>query len=171
MTTDEGGWTVFQRRQDGSVDFYRKWVEYEEGFGDLNGEFWLGLEKIHRLTRHTKTHSLRVEMTTSSNFLQFAEYSSFRIKDGTTANHYMLEVGGYTGTAGDGLSVHNGSKFSTYDKDNDSWGSNCAESHKGAWWYYACHRSNLNGDYNSPLLQWGLSGTVVKATEMKAREN
>ena len=170
MTTDGGGWTVFQRRQDGSVDFYRKWTEYEEGFGDLNGEFWLGLEKIHRLTHHSKTHSLRVEITTSSNVVRFAKYSLFRIKDGTTANQYMLEVGAYTGTAGDWLGYHSGSKFSTLDRKNESYRTSCAVGAKGAWWYKACYRSSLNSDYKSNFLKWGL-GTVVKATEMKAREN
>ena len=123
MTTDGGGWTVFQRRQDGSVNFYRNWVEYEEGFGDLNGEFWLGLEKIDRLTRHTKTHSLRIDMTTKTNLKRYAKYSSFHVKDGTTVNQYMLEVGGYTGNMGGGdrLSYHNGKKFSTYDRDNECW--------------------------------------------------
>lgn len=33
---------VFQRRQDGSVDFYRNWTEYQHMFGDLEGNFWLG---------------------------------------------------------------------------------------------------------------------------------
>ena len=60
METDSGGWTVFQRRKDGSLDLNRNWVDYEEGFGDLTGEFWLGLSKVHRLTRDG-TNSLQVD--------------------------------------------------------------------------------------------------------------
>ena len=60
METDGGGWTVFQRRQDGSVDFYRNWTDYENGFGNLTGEFWLGLSKINRLTKASNT--LRVDL-------------------------------------------------------------------------------------------------------------
>ncbi|XP_040038912.1 fibrinogen like 1B isoform X1 [Gasterosteus aculeatus] len=49
---DGGGWTVFQRRRNGKVDFSRDWVDYRDGFGDFklwNDEFWLGNEHIHSL--------------------------------------------------------------------------------------------------------------------------
>ena len=84
------GWTVFQRRMDGSVDFYLKWADYQKGFGDLNGEFWLGLDKIHRLTG-TGNSRLRVDLKDFANVKKFAQYSSFSV--GNPLTKYKLTVG------------------------------------------------------------------------------
>ena len=96
METDGGGWTVFQRRQDGSVDFYRNWTDYEDGFGNLTGEFWLGLGKINRLTKEEQSSTLRVDLGDFDNNTAYAQYTTFRVDDNTT--EYTLIVGGYSGT-------------------------------------------------------------------------
>ena len=142
MRTDGGGWTVFQRRQDGSVDFYRGWNDYKSGFGQLTAEFWLGNDKIHRLTA-ARPSSLRVELEDWNGVRVFAKYGKFKIGDEQVK--YRLEVGSYSGTAGDSLTYHNNMAFSTQDRDNDGSSSNCAVLFTGAWWYNRCHSSNLNG--------------------------
>ena len=145
METDGGGWVVFQRRMDGTVDFYRNWTDYVKGFGDLNGEFWLRLNKIHRLTTAQSTGStaLRADMKDFNGIMRYAKYTTFRVLD--SSRKYQLNIAGYSGTAGDDLAYHNGMKFSTKDQDNDRYVQNCAVLYKGAWWYNNCHRSNLNG--------------------------
>ena len=145
METDGGGWTVFQRRMDGTVNFYRSWKDYLCGFGDLDGEFWLGLNKIHRLTSRNST--LRVDLQDFRGNKRYAKYSIFNVGDSDTK--YKLLVQGYTGDAGDSLKWHNGMKFTTRDHDNDASSDNCAVRFKGAWWYIHCHASNLNGLYLS----------------------
>ena len=145
METDGGGWTVFQRRMDGSQDFFLNWSDYVRGFGELNREFWLGLSQLERLTK-TQTE-LRVDLEDFDNDARFVKYSTFQVGD--SASNYTLTVTGYNGTAGDSLSYHSDQEFSTRDRDNDAWGYNCAETYKGAWWYRSCHRSNLNGLYLS----------------------
>ncbi|XP_019859952.1 PREDICTED: ficolin-1-like isoform X1 [Amphimedon queenslandica] len=140
-----GGWTVFQRRMDGSVNFYLNWADYVKGFGDLNGEFWLGLNKINRLTARNPSF-LRIELEDFAGIKKYAYYHTFGV--GNAASKYKLTVTGYKGTAGDSLSYHNGMKFSTRDQDNDLGRSeDCAKRYKGAWWYKHCHQSNLNGLY------------------------
>ena len=179
METDGGGWTVFQRRQDGSVDFYRYWTDYENGFGDLTGEFWLGLSKIHRLTKEG-SNTLRVDLGDFQGNTAYANYSTFSISDGST--EYILTVGGYSGTPGDSLAYHNGMRFTTRDNenDNDDIGGNCAVQWTGAWWYNACHVSNLNGRYfntatNNPRgitwYYWKNAHISLKFSEMKTRRN
>ena len=174
MRTDGGGWTVFQRRQDGSVDFYRGWNDYKSGFGQLTAEFWLGNDKIHRLTA-ARPSSLRVELEDWNGERAYAKYGKFKIGDEQA--QYLLEVGSYSGTAGDSLAYHNNGAFSTKGRDNDRWSSNCAVHRTGAWWYKSCHYSNLNGKYlgnvqgNSKGVTWWHFKRYLslKFTEMKLR--
>ncbi len=180
MDTDGGGWTVFQRRKDGSVDFYRGWLDYTRGFGSLNGEFWLGLRKLHRITALSSSaagNELRIDMDDFERNSAFASYDSFGIGDWT--DKYRLSVSGFNGTGGDSLAYHNGRPFST--KDHGS-GLNCARDREGAWWYHGCAWSNLNGEYlrghhSSGSLDgvqwyhWKGSYYSLKFVEMKVRRH
>ena len=103
MTTDGGGWAVFQRRLDGSVDFYLDWESYKNGFGDLNGEFWLGNDNLHRLTAADDV-ILRVDMKDFDGNKTYAEYTTFTVAD--EADKYRLLIGGYSGTAGESMIYH-----------------------------------------------------------------
>ena len=164
MTTDGGGWTVIQKRQDGLVNFYRDWNTYVQGFRCTDeGEYFLGLEKIHQLTRASS--ELRIDMTDWSNSAAYAKYSSFAVGDSPSL--YTLSVSGYSGNAGDSLSYHNGMKFSTFDKDNDLWSENCAVTYKGAWWYNVCHLSNLNGAYLGTPSNGGKVATFADGVNWK----
>ena len=94
MVKVPGGWTVFQKRLDGSVDFYRYWDDYKNGFGNLNGEFWLGLDKIYRLT-NKKRNRLRVDLEDTIGNTAYAEYDMFAVTN--EATKYKLSLGMYSG--------------------------------------------------------------------------
>ena len=141
METDEGGWTVLLRRQDGSVDFYLNWTDYKNGFGNLEGEHWLGLENMHHLTHQSSDPpQLSVDLADWEGNTAFDKYSQFSVGD--EDSDYTLSVLGYqsASTAGGALTfqvdVHyqNGQRFSTPDRDNDAWGGNCAVYFHGPWW-------------------------------------
>ncbi|XP_034743103.1 tenascin-R isoform X4 [Etheostoma cragini] len=153
MTTDEGGWIVFQRRQNGLTDFSRKWSDYRVGFGNLEDEFWLGLDNIQRLAAQGR-YEMRIDMRDGQESV-YANYDKFSIGD--ARNLYKLRIGEYNGTAGDSLSYHQGRPFSTKDRDNDIAVTNCALSYKGAWWYKNCHRANLNGKYGESRHSQGIN--------------
>ncbi|XP_046874934.1 fibrinogen-like protein 1 isoform X2 [Hypomesus transpacificus] len=154
-----GGWTVIQRRTDGSQSFNKPWADFKQGFGDFQsgkGEFWLGNDNLHYLTSQGE-YSLRVNMEDFERSRRFAEYSSIKVAD--EEHHYQLQFGAYSGTAGDSLSgsyhpevqwwaSHQGMKFSTYDRDNDRYDGNCAQEDKSGWWFNRCHSANLNGMYH-----------------------
>ncbi|XP_040541535.1 ficolin-2 isoform X8 [Gallus gallus] len=145
MDTDGGGWIVFQRRLDGSVNFLRDWNSYKRGFGNQLTEFWLGNDNLHFLTS-LGTCELRVDLRDFDNNYYFAKYASFRVLG--ESEKYKLVLGDFLGgNAGDSLSYHKDMSFSTADQDNDMSSFNCATAYKGAWWYNDCHYSNLNGMY------------------------
>ncbi|XP_019640763.1 PREDICTED: ficolin-1-like [Branchiostoma belcheri] len=179
MDTDGGGWTLFQKRQDGSVNFYRDWQAYKTGFGDLIGEFWLGNDHLHRLTAQD-VYELRVDLEDFEGNTAYAKYNIFRVED--EVHKYRLTVDGYSGTAGDGMTAHHDMFFSTWDRDNDIHDTDdCAETYKGAWWYSSCHRSNLNGQYlignhqsygdGVNWSRWKGQYYSLKTAEMKIRPN
>lgn len=147
-------WTVIQRRQDKSLHFNRNWRDYKNGFGNLNTNFFIGLDKLHALTA-PKLHELWIQLKDFDDVEKNATYDSFAI--GSEEEKYALTVlGAYSGTAGDALTGwHDGFKFSTYDEKNSERDLNCAEKYKGGWWFSEgsyCHKSHLNGAYKNTSL-------------------
>jgi len=145
METDGGGWTVIQRRVDNSVGFNRTWDEYSRGFGQPLGNFWIGLSYLHSILTQER-YVLRIDMEDWEGNKRYAQYNDFFIDD-QGCKYKLVRIGEYCGDAGDSLAYHVGSKFSTLDQDNDNYGTSCVALYKGAWWYNACHYSDLNGEY------------------------
>uniref|UniRef100_A0A673ADN0 Angiopoietin-1 n=1 Tax=Sphaeramia orbicularis TaxID=375764 RepID=A0A673ADN0_9TELE len=145
METAGGGWTVIQRREDGSVDFQRTWKEYKMGFGSVLSEHWLGNEFVYQLTSQ-RQYALRVELTDWDGHQAFSLYDRFQI--GSEKQNYRLFLKSHSGTAGrqSSLVIH-GADFSTKDVDNDNCLCKCALMLTGGWWFDACGPSNLNGMY------------------------
>ncbi|XP_052798344.1 techylectin-5A-like [Mya arenaria] len=173
METSGGGWTVMQRRKDGSENFNRPWLDYAFGFGDLQGEFWLGNEFVNRLVEGIP-HKLRVELEDFEQERRLAEYGVFSV--GPATDLYRLSIDSFSGNVTDSLQGHNGHQFSTQDKGPSK---TCSASYKGGFWYTNCHSVNINGLYlrgehtsYADGINWvGFKGYhySLKFTEMKFR--
>ncbi|XP_052220316.1 angiopoietin-2-like isoform X18 [Dreissena polymorpha] len=155
MVTDGGGWTVFQRRFNGSVDFYRNFSEYENGFGQKDGEHWLGLKFIQEITS-SGAYQLRVDFKRWGETKGYDVYENFSLQPGT---NYTINIGSRLQSLGVFKHSLNGAPnnsaagcaFSTYDHDVDKHPMNCAETYRGAWWYNACFDAiNPNALYGGP---------------------
>ena len=157
-----GGWLVIQRRIDGSVDFDRDWVDYENGFGNLYGEFWYGLSAIHQLTNRGRW-DMRIDYNFTDGTKGFLSYSHFKV--GPASTQYTLSISGFTGITNDPIFSArldrlklNNMKFTTRDRDHDCWGSNhnCAVHNSGGkcggWWYNHCSDIQPNHQYNSQYM-------------------
>ncbi|XP_025105731.1 uncharacterized protein LOC112571133 [Pomacea canaliculata] len=141
MDTAGGGWLVFQRRRDFTVDFNRSFTEYVNGFGDITGDFWLGLFTLHALVEKQYVH-LRVDIIDGSGRRRYAEYDEFSMW-GADGN-YELFRRFFLGDAGDGLAPNDYGGFSTYDRDPTG----CVRKRHSAWWYPPdCGSTYLNSPY------------------------
>ncbi|XP_034622255.1 angiopoietin-2 isoform X1 [Trachemys scripta elegans] len=178
MESSGGGWTVIQRRKDGSVDFHRTWKEYKMGFGDPAGEYWLGNELVSQLTNQ-KRYVLKIHLKDWEGNEAYSLYEHFYLAGEELK--YRIQLKGLTGTAGKISSISQpGNDFSTKDADNDKCICKCSQMLTGGWWFDACGPSNLNGMYY-PLRQntnkfngikwyyWKGSGYSLKATTMMIR--
>ncbi|XP_053328027.1 microfibril-associated glycoprotein 4-like [Spea bombifrons] len=155
MTTNGTAWTVLQKRFNGSMDFNRDWKNYLNGFGNADGEYWLGLQNVYRLAM-LGDYELRVELEDFEGRRVSAQYSDFSLSRhalNPDSDGYRLHVAGFTDEgAGDALTFHVGQSFSTYDRDRDGDIQNCAEYWGGGFWYHGggCSHAALNARYLSP---------------------
>jgi len=141
-TSGGGGWIVIQRRKDGTIEFDRDWVDYENGFGSLTGEFWLGLNALHCLTSKGQWE-LRIDLTFANESKSYLSYKSFKV--GPASTKYSLSTSGFSGLSQtdpilatlSGRAVPTDITFSTRDQDNDYWDGNCSKriGFGGGWWY------------------------------------
>lgn len=185
MHTDGGGWTVLQRRIDGSLNFNRSWIEYKNGFGIPQHNLWIGNDNIHQLTREDNV-SLYVSIKTTNGEMKHQVFEIFSISN--EANKYKLTVGEpTTGTLGDsmvsteytGKNNRNlpGMLFTTYDQDNDRKSNgNCGAIYGGGWWFNWCYVGYLNGpwassQWSSPWYPSVTSGTYIQETLMMVKPN
>ena len=125
---------MVQRRQDGSVDFNRTWLEYEGGFGKLTGEFWYGLKTLHCLTGQGGWE-MRMDIKLANGTNIILQYEQFKVA--SAKDKYKLTVGGFQGTTTDPMAYHNGMNFTTKDNDNDNNNGNCALSYDNNCWNIA----------------------------------
>lgn len=169
QSSNSGGWTVIQRRFNGSEDFNRSLIEYQTGFGHLTSEFWLGTIKISQLT--SGPSELLIELENSLGQRSHAFYRRFRIADGINDNNLSLSY--YTGTAGDAFGHLDQMYFSAPDEDRDNDTDNCARKFSSGWWYKECTSTDRHADLNGPYqtgIYWSTwDNDTITSVSMKVR--
>ena len=168
MDTTDGGWMVVQRnKRDGESTFYKRWKDFEEGFGDLNGDkMWYGLKSLNCFTM-TGQWELRIDFQFENKTWSHLHYTQFKV--GNARAEYPLTIGGFTGITPDDPFVTqslNGLKFTTFDNDNDHYIGNCG-GHYGGWWHRTCTNFNANAKY--PHAHFNSTVYDLLSIEMKIR--
>ncbi|XP_060650542.1 fibrinogen-like protein 1 isoform X2 [Drosophila nasuta] len=131
------GWIVIQQRVREYENFTRDWATYRKGFGSFESDFFLGLEKIHRITS-LQRFELYIHLVALNGRTYNARYDDFKISD--EDNGYALNLGKFNGTnIDDDMRDSENMKFTTFDHDNDEDDNrNCAVWHESGWWYNDC---------------------------------
>lgn len=171
--TDGGGWTIFQRRYSGAVDFNRSWDEYKEGFGDYgSGDFYLGNDNIHCLSS-SKLYNTRIDISYQGASYAYV-YPNFKLFG--ESDKYKFSFSGYTGPRPEVNAYFNNAPFSTYDQDNDGTPSvSCDKATGSGWWHKDCFFNNLNGKFGGKTgsgIYWYLLTNYADSldfTEMKMK--
>ena len=188
-----GGWTIIQRRVDGSLSFKGDWRQYKHGFGEVSREFWYGNDNIHNLTKGGDNEVI-FELQSYNGEFYHPYYQQFKVD--SEADKYKITVGAYEHkygqplppypfstslTNGQEFTDYNQMKFTTSDQDNDLAGGNCANNYDGAgWWYIGCGIVSINNPLfgafgNAKGLKWGqitnkaANTESLKSTEMMIR--
>jgi len=95
---------------------------------------------------------MRAEMYADDNAWYSAEYEYFKVDNETT--EYQLNILGYSGDAGDQLSMSDKQTFSTHDLGMHS---SMAMMMEGGWWFWGFDFACLNGAQES-VFTWGATG-------------
>ncbi|XP_060654727.1 fibrinogen-like protein 1 [Drosophila nasuta] len=160
------GWIVIQQRIGGEENFARDWATYRKGFGSLDSDFFLGLEKIYRLTSQQQ-YELYIHLVAEDGNSFYAQYDDFKISD--EDHGYSLSLGKFKGNIKDAMTYSENMKFTTFDRDNDLDDDNCAVLYKSGWWYNKCFACNLNGLYGVSLKWWTETANFLKEAKMLIR--
>ena len=176
QTAQSGGWTVYMRRHDGTVNFTsRTWAEYKNGFGQHGGdtELWLGNEIVHQMTidYRRQDYALRVEVRAFNGTSCGLNASQFFIK--SEVRKYSIRFNRWKGeehciSPSRNLLLVDNDQFQTYDHNSNK---KCLSKYHGGWWYSrrnpTCTEVYLTGKYYSKptvsdtsMHMKGLTGTL-----------
>ncbi|XP_076451777.1 microfibril-associated glycoprotein 4-like [Babylonia areolata] len=136
-----------RKKRKNRESFDRSWADYKDGFGNLEDDFWLGLEKIHKLTNVERSYKLRITIKFVNNSVLSYIYDDFKVTNETTGYRLQYNKVALNDT-GDCFYPLLGAPFSTYDHDrDDNQGENCAKTRKGGFWYRGkgCSTCNPHG--------------------------
>ena len=143
--------------------FNRPWTSYQQGFGSPTSLYWIGLDRLHQLTQINC--QVRFDLQDTGGTWHYAQYSNFSVDNSST--NYTLTIGGWSGDAGDAMSMSNGQQFSTYDADHDGFAVNCASWNGGGFWFgsWCTHALITTSTDNNGFLSWySMKLNVVKVS-------